>query len=882
MFKKQSLIHVGRLLIWFLGAWFCRPTLAQIPEAGPGRPGTLQRTGQERTAWWVSGVATVSIDGDGALSGTVEKAAGDTQSNQQHGSDPSPLWWILPVCVVVIAAIMYWSRGLGRKASVETADRPTSDESIRDTSRRFRAIFDQSINLIGVTDPRGTLLDINNLTLELSGASREEVLGKPFWEGPWLRHDPVARDRLREAVARVARGGEPVQFETTHTDRDGRMHDIQFCLRAVQDETGRTVLLVPEGVDITERKQMERALRESEARLREAQRIAHIGDWELNLLTNKLTWSDEVFRIFEIDNRRFGASYEAFLAMVHPDDREAVDTAYKQSLETGKAYGIAHRLLMPDGRVKYVREQCETCHNAEGKPIRSVGTVQDITDLKRSEDALRESKEWHRSLLQAANDAIFLMAEDRFVDCNPRTLALFGGNREQILQAHPYDLSPEFQADGRLSAEKAREKISAAYGGEPQSFEWRHCRIDRTPFEAEVSLNRVFLEGKPHLLAIVRDITERKQAEEALRKEMAFSRTVIESSPAFFVAIGADGRTRMMNPAMLNALGYTEEEVVGKDYLTAFVPEADHEALAGVFEQIVVGRQATVNENHILSKDGHTLLVEWHGAPVYKNDEMDYFFGVGIDITERKRAEEEIRKLNTELEQRVQDRTAQLAAANAALNEFAYVVSHDLKAPLRAVSQLAQWVSEDYAAILDEEGRSRLKLMNSRIARMYNLIDGILQYSRIGRVEEDRRPIDLDALVRDVIEALSPPDGIRVTVDRTLPMVTADRTQMEQVFQNLIGNAIKFMDKPVGLVTVACEDAGDRWRFQVADNGPGIDPKYHEKVFGIFQTLAPRDQQESTGIGLTLVRKIVELYSGRVELASEVGKGSTFTFTLPK
>lgn len=756
MFKRQSLIHIGRLLIWIMGAWFCGPTIAEIPQASPVRPGMLQRTGQERAALWGSRVATVSIDGDGALSGTVEKAASDTESNQQHGSDPSPLWWILPVCVAVIAAILYWNRTLGRKASVETADRPTSDESIRDTSRRFRAIFDQSINLIGVMDPQGTLLDINNLALELSGASREEVLGKPFWEGPWWRHDPVARDRLREAVARVARGGEPVQFETTHTDRDGRMHDIQFCLRAVQDETGRIVLLVPEGVDITERKQMERALRESEARLREAQRIAHIGDWELNLLTNKLTWSDEVFRIFEIDNRRFGASYEAFLAMVHPDDRGAVDAAYRQSLETGKAYAIAHRLLMPDGRIKYVREQCETYHNAEGKPIRSVGTVQDITDLKRSEEALRESKEWHRSLLEAANDAIFLMAEDRFVDCNPRTLALFGGNREQILQAHPYDLSPEFQADGRLSVEKAREKISAAYGGEPQSFEWRHCRIDRTPFEAEVSLNRVFLEGKPHLLAIVRDVTERR------------------------------------------------------------------------------------------------------------------------------RAEEEIRKLNTELEQRVQDRTAQLAAANAALNEFAYVVSHDLKAPLRAVSQLAQWVSEDYAAVLDEEGKSRLKLMSSRIARMYNLIDGVLQYSRIGRVEEDRKPIDLDALVRDVIEALSPPAGIRVTVDGRLPVVTADRTQMEQVFQNLIGNAIKFMDKPVGLVTVACEDAGERWRFRVTDNGPGIDPKYHEKVFGIFQVLNPRDQQESTGIGLTLVRKIVELYSGRVELTSEVGKGSTFTFTLPK
>jgi signal transduction histidine kinase len=142
--------------------------------------------------------------------------------------------------------------------------------------------------------------------------------------------------------------------------------------------------------------------------------------------------------------------------------------------------------------------------------------------------------------------------------------------------------------------------------------------------------------------------------------------------------------------------------------------------------------------------------------------------------------------------------------------------------------------------------------------------------------------VDLNAVVKEVAEVLAPPAHIRITVEGRLPVVTADHTRMEQVFQNLIGNAINFMDKPEGHIIVGCEDNGDRWRFRVTDNGPGIAPEYYEKVFGIFQTLESRDQQESTGIGLTLVKKIVELYGGKIELASEVGKGCTFSFTLPK
>ena len=234
-----------------------------------------------------------------------------------------------------------------------------------------------------------------------------------------------------------------------------------------------------------------------------------------------------------------------------------------------------------------------------------------------------------------------------------------------------------------------------------------------------------------------------------------------------------------------------------------------------------------------------------------------------------------------EFKQRLEERTAQLGAANTALNEFAYVVSHDLKAPLRAVSQLAHWVTEDHAAALDDEGKRKLDLMQGRIARMYNLIDGILQYSRIGRVDEERRPVDLDGLVREVIESLAPPPHIRVVIASPLPSITADRVRMQQVFQNLISNAIKYMDKTEGLVTIGWEEANGFRRFWVRDNGPGIDPKYHEKVFGIFQTLTARDQQESTGIGLAVVKKIVETCGGKVELQSQLGQGATFLFTLP-
>jgi signal transduction histidine kinase len=263
----------------------------------------------------------------------------------------------------------------------------------------------------------------------------------------------------------------------------------------------------------------------------------------------------------------------------------------------------------------------------------------------------------------------------------------------------------------------------------------------------------------------------------------------------------------------------------------------------------------------------------------------------------------ELVKARDDLEIRVSQRTAELTETNEQLKEeeakqaqlvkelenvnqelkdFAYIASHDLKAPLRAIKTLADWISADYADKLDQDGQEQLKLLRQRVDRMHNLIDGILQYSRVGRVREKITEIELNKLLPEIIDMLAPPAHIKITVVSDLPVVKCEETRIAQVFQNLLSNAVKYMDKPQGLIKVDCCEQGEFWKFSIADNGPGIEKQHWERIFKIFQTLAPRDEFESTGIGLTVVKKIAEMYGGKIWLESELGKGTTFFWTFPK
>jgi light-regulated signal transduction histidine kinase (bacteriophytochrome) len=248
------------------------------------------------------------------------------------------------------------------------------------------------------------------------------------------------------------------------------------------------------------------------------------------------------------------------------------------------------------------------------------------------------------------------------------------------------------------------------------------------------------------------------------------------------------------------------------------------------------------------------------------------------EIAERKRVEHELEKLNMDLESSVR----KLNRSNKELQEFAHITAHDLKTPLRGIGILADWLVTDYADKFDEKGKEQVRLLAARATQISALIDSVLEYSMIRREDIKKQQIDLNTVIPELIARVDPPADVEITIENELPALVCERTHIVQVFQNLLSNAIKYMDKPKGQVKVGCVGQGDFWKFSVADNGPGIDSKYFDKIFRMFQTLSPRDEVESTGIGLSIVKKIAELNGGKVWVESEVGKGSTFFFTLPE
>jgi signal transduction histidine kinase len=248
------------------------------------------------------------------------------------------------------------------------------------------------------------------------------------------------------------------------------------------------------------------------------------------------------------------------------------------------------------------------------------------------------------------------------------------------------------------------------------------------------------------------------------------------------------------------------------------------------------------------------------------------------EITARRRTDSALAAAN----ERLADMVLSLRRSNQELQDFAYVAAHDLKAPLRGIGTLADWIASDYADKFDEPGRQQLALLKRRVTRLADLINGILHYSEVGRVTHPWEIVDLGKLVPETIALLDPPPHVQVVVRGELPAVVSEKVRLGQVFHNLIGNAIKYMDKRQGRIEIGCTDQGSVWQFGVADNGPGIEERHFEKIFQMFQTLAPRDQCESTGIGLPIVKKIIELFGGRIWVESKPGVGSTFFFTLPK
>jgi PAS domain S-box-containing protein len=510
----------------------------------------------------------------------------------------------------------------------------------------------------------------------------------------------------------------------------------------------------------------------------------------------------------------------------------------------------------------------------------------EMAERAHAEEALRESEQKYRMLFNVANDAIFLMKNEFFTDCNPKVLEIFGCTREQIVGQPPYRFSPVKQPDGRYSQEKAMDYINKALGGEPQLFEWLHCRYDGTQFDAEVSLNRMeIVPGQVYLLAVVRDITERKRALTALRESEQRMRLHREQTPLGVIEWDLHFRVAAWNPSAERIFGYSRQEAMGRHAAELILPDSVREHVDAVWQSLLAKRGGYRSSNENVTKDGRVIVCEWYNTPLV--DASGAVIGVASlvhDVTRERNAEREVAKLNAELEQRVIERTAQLNAANQELEAFSYSISHDLRAPLRAIDGFSRILSEDYRDRLDEEGLRLLNIVSSQAKRMGILIDDLLQFSRAGRQEMMQTPIDMTAMARIVFDEFAVhAKGRKLQFHLgDLPMAHGDPAMIRQVWANLLSNAIKYTSsRRVAEITVTGYREGKQNVYCVKDNGVGFEMQHADKLFGVFQRLHTDEQFEGTGVGLALAQRIIERHHGRIWAESKQNEGATFRFSLP-
>lgn len=494
-------------------------------------------------------------------------------------------------------------------------------------------------------------------------------------------------------------------------------------------------------------------------------------------------------------------------------------------------------------------------------------TRHDALGRRRAEQALRRASAYNRSLIEASLDPLVTIAPDgKITDVNTATEKVTGRSRQELIGT---DFSDYF-----TEPEKAR-------AGYQQVFKegWVHdyelelrCRDGRTtPVLYNASVYRDERGEVVGVFAAARDISERKRIEVSLRRASAYNRSLLEASLDPLVTIAPDGKISDVNIATEKVTGRSRQELIGTDFSDYFTdPE---KARAGYRQAFREGRVDDY-ELEVRHRGGHITPVVYN-ASVYSDEsgEVIGVFAAARDITERKRAEGALKKY-----------AADLARSNADLEQFAYVASHDLQEPLRTVASFTQLLAQRYRGKLGADAEDFIGYAVEGARRMQVLVNDLLAYSRVGtrggELAPTRSEATLEAALANLKQSVEEA-GATVSHD-PLPTVLADETQLCQVFQNLVGNALKFRSSEPPRVHISAQPADGQWRFSVRDNGIGIDPQHAERIFVIFQRLHAASKYPGTGLGLAISKRIVERHGGRIWVESELGKGATFYFTMEK
>ncbi|MFL5307430.1 MAG: PAS domain S-box protein [Polyangia bacterium] len=766
------------------------------------------------------------------------------------------------------------------------------------SERRFRSLVEATSQMVWTTTPAGEVVEDSPSWRAFTGQSYEE------WKGyGWLNAvHPEDRPRAEEAWRAAVASKRPYEVLYRVRRPDGTYADTLARGTPILADSGEIEEWIGLNFDVSARMKAEASSRESERRLRLALEAGRMGTWELDLTTGAVQWSPAIERMHGLAAGSFPGTFEAYEADLHPDDREWVLATVKQNIARGVEHQLLYRIIRPDGAVRWLEAFGTFVHDAAGKPIRLMGVCSDVTERIESEEA-RNALRIQR-MLEGISDSFAVYDQTWTVlFANHAASALGGLKPADIIGKNLWELAPE-----ALGTRIHQELTRVLETGQPATFEDYYAPFDRW-FDVHA-----YPVPDIGIAVYTRDITARRN-EQALQARLV-KYGELRADVGSALSLQRDIRAMLQDccQAIVDRLRVSFARIWLVDDAGQTL---ELNASAGKYTHIdggharvpvgalKIGRIAAERKPHLTND---VLSDPWVGDPAWaKREGMVAFAGYPLVVSDRvvgvmaAFATEELpedtlvalgsvgdaiaqgverRKTELALEERARD----LARSNAELEQFAYVASHDLQEPLRMVASYVQLIERRYNAKLDDNAREFIGFAVEGVTRMRRLIEDLLAYSRVGTRGRAPAPVDVGKIVATAeknLEQTIAESTAEITKDPLPQELLGDEGQLTQVFQNLMGNAIKFRREDPPRVHVGARREGADWVFSVRDNGIGIEREYFDRIFVIFQRLNPREIYPGTGIGLAITKKIVERHGGRIWVDSTPGVGSTISFTIP-
>jgi len=783
-------------------------------------------------------------------------------------------------------------------------------------------LFENSPEGIFVSDAQGHFLDLNPPACAMLGRSQAELLRLSI-------PDVIAPEGQSQSPLQLdgLRADEELRIERTLTPPGGSPRPLEIRLHRLPD--GNLLGIVR---DLKLSSQAERETARKDRLIQMTGKLAKVGGWEFDAQTQEGTWTDEVARIHDLDPAQ-KTNVALGLSFYTGPSRARIEKAVQEAIELGRSYDLELELVSAKGVMKWVRSAGQPVIE-NGRVVRVEGFFQDITQAKQTENRARYLARLYSTLSQVNQSIVRIHNQPELFAkicevaveygrfhmvwvglLDPQTgqvsPAAYAGHEagylqhihiniqdgpeqdpiacaileERVVIVDDIESEPGLKAT-RLQARQRSYRSLAAVPLRQAGQVIGALKLYATEFDFFSEEERGLLEEIGLDISFALDAihaeSERRQAEEELRESESRYRLLVENNFDGVLLTAPDGRVLAANPAACKIFGRTAEEIcqVGRAGLVDF---SDPRAQKALDERALTGQ--FIAEFNCLRGDGTSFPGEV-ASTLFRDRQGEVRTSMIVrDITERKQAEQEIQRINDQLEQRVRGRTAELEAANQELESFSYSVSHDLRAPLRAINGYTSILMEDFGNVLDSEGQRICGVISSEALRLGQLIDDLLTFSRLGRAELLTTQVDMGEIAETVFQELTSPESrqrIEFQVEK-LPSANCDPSLMHQVWANLIANAIKFTSrKQRAAIQVGSRASATETIYFVRDNGSGFDMQYAEKLFGVFQRLHSEREFEGTGVGLAIVQRIIRRHGGRVWGEGEVGQGATFYFALPK